>query len=123
MREPRRVGRRRFSLEAALAVLGGATVTISSSGCGGGGGGSSPTSPSAPGDKVGSVSANHGHAAVITAAQLSAGAALTLQIRGSSDHPHTVVLSAGEVAQVAGGSRVSKNSSIDDGHDHTVTFN
>ncbi|MCL4819381.1 MAG: hypothetical protein KJ067_09575 [Vicinamibacteria bacterium] len=121
MKGTRCVGRRRFGLEAALAVLGSATITISSSGCGGGG--SSPTSPSAPGDKVGSVSANHGHAAVITAAQLSTGAALTLQIRGSSDHPHTVVLSAGEVAQVAAGSRVSKNSSVDDGHDHTVTFN
>lgn len=121
MKRTERIDRRRFTVSVALAMLGGATITIS--GCGGGGGGSSPTAPSAPGDKVGSVSANHGHTATINAAQLSAGAALTLQIRGTSDHPHTVQLSAGEVTQIAGGSRVSKNSSVDDGHDHTVTFN
>jgi hypothetical protein len=122
MKRTARIDRRRFTVSAALAMLGGATITVS--GCGGsGGGGSSPTSPSAPGDKVGSVSANHGHRAIITAAQLSVGAALTLQIRGDSDHPHTVQLSAGEVGQIAAGTRVSKASSVDDGHDHTVTFN
>ncbi len=123
MKRTERIDRRRFTVSAALAMLGGATITVSGCGGGGGGGGSSPTSPSAPGDKVGSVSANHGHTATITAAQLSAGAALTLQIRGTSDHPHTVQLSAGEVGQIAAGTRVSKNSSVDDGHDHTVTFN
>lgn len=121
MRRESRIGRRRFSVEAALAVLGGVTITIS--GCGGGGG-SSPSGPTPQaGDKVGTVSANHGHTAIITAAQLSGGAAVTLQIRGSSDHPHTVQLSAAEIAQIAANGRVSKASSVDDGHDHTVTFN
>lgn len=121
MVQARRIDRRRFSLEAALAVLGGVTITIS--GCGGGGG-SSPSAPTPQaGDKVGSVGTNHGHVAIVTAAQLAGGAAVTLQIRGSSDHPHTVQLSATEIAQIAANGRVSKTSSVDDGHDHTVTFN
>lgn len=122
MSRERRIDRRRFSVEAALAVLGGVTITIS--GCGGGGGGSSPSAPTPqPGDKVGSVGTNHGHVAIITAAQLAGAAAVTLQIRGSSDHPHTVQLSAAEIAQIAANGRVSKASSVDDGHDHSVTFN
>ena len=109
-----------------LRTSGGAAITIT--GCGGGS--SSPSSPSGsnppaagPGDKSGDVSANHGHVATITAAQLSAGGALSLNIRGVSDHAHTVNLSAGEVTSVASGTRVSKASSSDDGHAHTVTFN
>lgn len=112
--------RREFSVQAALLMLGGAVVTIS--GCGGGG---SPASPSTPGssDRTGSVSANHGHTAVITAAQLNAGNGLTLDIRGSSAHPHTVTLTGAEVMSINSGARVSKESSNDDSHTHTVTFN
>jgi hypothetical protein len=72
---------------------------------------------------VGSVSANHGHTAVVTAAQLTAGDAVTLDIRGAADHPHTVELTAGEVMAIAGNQRVSKQSSTDLSHRHTVTFN
>ena len=91
-----KVTRREFSVQAALLMLGGAAVTIS--GCGGGGGGN-PAGPSVgPGDKAGSVSANHGHTAVITAAQLSAGGALNLGIRGSSNHPHSISLSAAQIS-------------------------
>jgi hypothetical protein len=116
--------RREFTLRSVMAVLSG--VAISISGCGGGGGGS-PTTPNNPppasGDRIGSISADHGHRAVITAAELSAANAVTLQIRGSSDHPHTLQLSAAEVASIAAGQRVGKASSEDDFHTHTVTFN
>ena len=119
-----RIGRRRFTAAGVLALLGGATISIS--GCGGGGS-SSPSSPSGPpaasGDKVGSISANHGHTAVLTAAQIQAGGAVSLGIRGSGDHPHSLSLTAAQVQSIAAGQRVSQLSTTDDGHAHDVTFN
>ena len=117
------IGRREFSEKALLALLSGVAVTVSA--CGGGGDSGSPSAPSAPapGDETGTISGNHGHTALISAAQLSGGAAVTLQIRGSASHPHSVDLSGGEVQSVAAGQRVSKSSSSEDGHTHTVTFN
>ncbi|MGE0454915.1 MAG: hypothetical protein AB7O37_09580 [Vicinamibacteria bacterium] len=118
-----RIGRRDFTAAGILALLSG--VAISVTGCGGGGSGSpsGPSTPAASGDKSGTVSANHGHTAVITAAQLQAGGAVALNIRGSSDHPHTLSLTAAQVASIAGGTRVTQTSSSDDGHSHDVTFN
>jgi hypothetical protein len=52
-----------------------------------------------------------------------AGGALQLDITGSATHPHSVQLSAGEIGDIAEGKRVSKSSSTNDGHSHTVTFN
>ncbi len=131
MREIKMLDRRTFTLEAALAILSGVAITISS-GCGGG---SSPTTPSTPaptpaptptpatGDKVGSISANHGHSAVITAAQLTAGGGVSLNIQGSASHNHVVDLSAAQIAAIAANQQVAKDSSNNDGHEHTVTFN
>ena len=115
--------------------------------CSGGGGssydavtGPSPSSTPSPtqsGDRVGAISANHGHVAVIESALLMAGGAVALTIDGSADHGHSVTLTAEQVSQIAGGARVARISSTaavraDDGygtggavapHDHTVTFN
>lgn len=124
------IGRREFSAAAIMALLSG--VTVSMTGCGGGS--SSPTSPSpssggggttggTASGKTGTVSANHGHTAVVTNVELTAGGAVRLDIRGSADHPHTVDLTAAEVAAIAGGQRFSIDSSSDAGHRHTVTFN
>jgi len=119
------IGRREFTLEAVLALLSGVVITIT--GCGGG---NSPTSPSpspspspSSGDKTGQISNNHGHSAVITSAQVSAGNAVTLHIQGVATHDHTVELSGSQILSIAGGQVVSKSSSTDVGHDHTVTFN
>lgn len=126
MRERGEVGRREFTLAAALAALSGVTITISA--CGGGGGGS-PSAPSSPtptpaaGDKAGSIGTNHGHTATITAAQLAAGAAITVQLTVGDGHLHSVTLTAAEVTQIAANTRVSKESSNDAAHTHTVTFN
>jgi hypothetical protein len=129
MSEPKTLDRREFTLAAALAALSGVAITVSA--CGGGGY-SSPTSPSggtgsgggtATGDKVGAISANHGHSAVIAGAQLTAGGALQLDIQGTADHPHTVQLTASEVSSIAANQRVSKESSSTSSHSHTVTFN
>jgi hypothetical protein len=60
---------------------------------------------------------------MITGAQLTARNAIQLTITGTATHPHTVDLTAAEVGMVADLQRVSKTSSTDDGHAHTVTFN
>ena len=121
------IGRRQFSI-AALALLGGATIAI---GCGGA---SNPTSatttPSQGQNTLGVVSGNHplAHVAAISAAQLSAGAGITLDISNGS-HSHTVVLTGAEIMQIAAKNRVSVDSSTNphsngtDPHAHTVTFN
>lgn len=112
--------RREFTVESALAMLAGVTITIS--GCGDD---DKPTTTPTPPvtDKTGTVGTNHGHAATITAAQLTAGLALTLNIQGTAAHPHTVSLTQTEVTQISGGTRVEKISSTDNAHTHTVTFN
>ncbi len=123
--------RREFTVQSALAMLSGVAITVSS--CGDSNSSTAPsttttTPPASGGDNVGVVGANHGHTAVITAAQLTAANAVDLDISGSANHPHTVNLTATEVGQIAGGTRVTKLSSNNDGsgfgsHTHTVTFN
>jgi hypothetical protein len=123
------LSRREFTAASVMALLAGVTVTIS--GCGGGSPGSptpnptpTPTPvPPASGDRAGAVSANHGHTAVVTAAQITAAGSVLLDIRGQADHPHSLSLSAAEVTQIGAGTRVSKTSSTDAAHDHMVTFN
>ena len=121
------LSRRDFTRKWALAVLAGATITLTgcdsdsptapSNGSNGGGGGGGNSD-----DETGTVSANHGHQAVITSAELAAGNAITLDITGTADHPHTVMLTMDEVAMIAAGDTVVKTSSTDAGHLHTVTF-
>lgn len=120
--EHRRVDRREFTLKSAMAILSAATISVS--GCGGGSSPAPSPSPN-PGtsDAIGTVAGNHGHSAVITSAQLMAGNAIQLSITGAADHPHTVTLSAAEVTQIGARQRVSKESSSDASHSHTVTFN
>lgn len=66
---------------------------------------------------------------MITAAQLSAGDAVSLNIQGQAFHSHTLNLTHTQVRLIAGGCRVSQLSSVDphsDGsgaHNHAVTFN
>ena len=117
--------RREFTLAAVLAALSGVTITIS--GCGGDGGGTTNPNPvpsTNPGDKsASSISGNHGHTAVITAVQLTSTSTVGLDIRGSADHPHSVELTAAQVQQIAANQRVAKESTVEQSHSHTVTFN
>jgi hypothetical protein len=120
--------RREFTAASVMAMLAGVTVTIS--GCGGGSNPGSPNplpsatpTPAASGDKVGVVSANHGHVATVTAAQITAAGSVSLDIRGSADHTHSVDLTGSEVQQIGSGTKVAKISSNNSSHDHTVTFN
>jgi hypothetical protein len=74
-------------------------------------------------DALGRIDDNHDHEAVITKAQLDAGGGLTLDITGKSTHPHTVVLSAADMADIRAGKHVRVRSTVDWGHDHGVHFN
>ena len=121
------IGRRQFGI-AALALLGGATITI---GCGSASNNpTSPTTTTSQGQNIGVVSANHPipHIDEISAAQLSAGAGITLDISNGS-HSHTVILTGDEVMRISAKDRVSVRSSTNphstgqDPHAHTVTFN
>jgi hypothetical protein len=111
----RGAGRREFGL-ALFAALGGVTVTIT--GCGGAGLASGPS----PGDRVGSVATNHGHHAVITAAQLGSRDTVVLSIRGASTHDHALELTAAEVARIRDGLKVEKTCA-GRSHQHVVRFN
>ncbi len=128
----RKLNRRQFTQEASLAFLAGVSVTVSACGGGGGGGGGndyqSPTGgtpPPAPasGSKTGTVSSNHGHQAVITAAELQAGGALRIDIASGAGHSHIVDLPAQAVQQIRDGKPVQKDSTMTDAHMHTVVFN
>ena len=116
--------RREFTVEAALALLAGVTVTVT--GCGGGSSMGSPAAPTLqPGDVSGAISANHGHTAIIRAAQLDAGNALMLTLSTAEGHSHSLTLSQAQVMQIGSGQRVSITTSISgsDAHTHVVTFN
>ncbi|HET9359014.1 MAG TPA: hypothetical protein VFO58_04655 [Vicinamibacterales bacterium] len=109
--------RREFTVETALAMLAGVTITIT--GC------SDDPSSGPSGGETGTVSSSAGHShggAFISDAQLAAGAAIVLTLTGSG-HTHTASLTQAEVVQIAGGTRVVTTSTTDELHNHTVTFN
>ena len=124
-----RIDRRAFNVAWAYALLGGAAITMT--GCGGDesptgstGPNATPTAaPAAATDREGAVSNNHGHRAIITAAQLTAGGALELNIQDTGTHGHMLSLDAAEVVNIRNGQRVSKVTSNTNSHTHTVTFN
>ena len=113
--------RREFTVDWVLAVLAGATITIT--GCGGDD--DNPgTSPSPQtGDKAGVISANHGHSVTITSAQITAGNAVTATLTTGNGHTHTINLAAAQVVAIGQNQRVSVTSTTDAGHNHEVTFN
>jgi len=116
------ITRREFTIESVMALLAGVTITVT--GCGDDD--PTPTSPSptpTASDVQGSVGTNHGHTASVTAAQITAAGAVSLNIQGTAPHPHTVELTADEVRRIGQRQQVMKTSSTDAGHSHAVTFN
>lgn len=82
-----------------------------------------PPAQQTPNNVNGVISDNHGHTTTITGVQLAAGDAFAVMLTCGASHKHTVSLSSAQVAAIAAGNQVSKFSSIDFGHKHTVTFN
>lgn len=113
------VTRREFSLKAALALL--STVVITVSDCGSSNN-STPTQPTPVADVNGTISGNHGHKATITSAQITAANAISLNIQGDATHPHTVDVSQAELRSLQSRQTVTKTSTTDNNHSHTVTF-
>jgi hypothetical protein len=116
------IDRREFTLQAAMAILAGCTITVAE-GCGSSS--SSPTTPTPtpqPSDVTGSISANHGHVAVITGAQITTGSAVALNIQGTATHSHTVEISQGDLQSLKNRQAVTHDSTNNSGHMHTVTF-
>ena len=120
--------RREFTVESILALLAGVTITVS--GCGGYT--SSPTAPTAPPttpttpstqDVSGVISANHGHVATVTSAQITAPNAVSLNIQGTATHNHVVSLTADQIRMIGARTQVAVQSTTEAGHLHTVTFN
>jgi hypothetical protein len=118
LKEPTSLTRRAFTLEAALAILSGCVITISDTACGK----DSPAPTPNPSDVSGSVSANHGHVATITAAQITTGNAVSLNIQGTATHPHTLSISQSDLTTLRNRQPVTSTSSTDNGHTHSVTF-
>jgi hypothetical protein len=119
--------RRDFTVRAALAILAGCVISITEIAC-------RSDTPAAPtvtpaaapvvplADVTGVVAANHGHVAVITGAQITAGGALSLDIRGTAAHTHTVSISQTDLASLKNKQAITTQSSTDSSHSHSVTF-
>ena len=117
--QTRQLSRRQFTRESVLAMLAGVAITIT--GCGDDD--DDPTGPTSSGDFTGTISANHGHVATVTSADITAANAVSLNIRGQADHTHTVALTAAQIAQIGNRQQVVVTSTTDNAHQHTVTFN
>jgi hypothetical protein len=112
--------RREFTLDAALAILAGCVITIADTACGSS---TMPTPAAAPpADVNGVIAANHGHIAVITGAQITAGVGVSLDIRGMATHTHTVTVSQSDRTALKNRQTVTTTSTTDASHSHTVTF-
>ena len=86
---------------------------------------SNPTTPSTtPPSNVSakSISANHGHTATITGAQISAGTAFQLDITGTATHPHTVDIAQADLMALLNKQTVTKTSTNNNNHTHMLTF-
>lgn len=111
------IGRREFTLQSAMAILAGVVITVE--GCGS----KSPSTPTpVVNDVTGVISGNHGHTARITAGQITAANTIALDIRGDAAHPHMVEVTQAELTNLRNKQAVTKSSSTDNNHQHSVTF-
>lgn len=118
-------------------VLMSASAAVVLAGCGGGGDDSPAPAPGpvagpAPTPAVGGattlscaqsvIEGNHGHVfASIAAADLDSATDKVYDIRGQSNHPHTITLTPAQLAQIKAGTAVEVESSEDASHRHKVT--
>ena len=77
--------------------------------------------PQQCGSSGGAVSGNHGHALVIPAAALDSPSAVTYDIRGNADHPHSVTFTPAQLQELKAGQSVTVLSTTNASHDHSVT--
>lgn len=119
-------------------VLLSASAAVVLAGCGGGDDDPAPappasTPPPAPpgpapvalscGATGTAIAGNHGHTLTIPQADLDSTTNMTYDIRGQSNHPHSVTLTPAQLAQIKAGTEVTVVSSEDSSHTHAVTCN
>jgi hypothetical protein len=122
MSEDNLLTRREFTVEWALAILAGATITIS--GCGDDDNSNPTTNPTPQSsNRMGTVSANHGHVAEVTSAQITARNTISVNIMGQATHPHTIDLTGAQLTTISNNGQVVVTSTTDQAHNHIVTFN
>jgi hypothetical protein len=123
MSEDNLLTRREFTVESALAILSAATITIN--GCGSDDDNSNPTTNPTPqsSNRMGTVSANHGHVAEVTSAQITARNTISVNIMGQATHPHTIDLTGAQLTTISNNGQVVVTSTTDQAHNHIVTFN
>lgn len=63
---------------------------------------------------------NHGHVMTVSKEDVAAAVAKTYHIQGTSDHDHTVDLSASDFLQLQQDHAIMTTSSYDAGHDHSI---
>ena len=68
------------------------------------------------------IGTNHGHALTVPKADVAARAQKSYNIKGSSSHPHTVVVTTADFTLLQAGTQVKKQSSTDASHAHDVTI-
>jgi hypothetical protein len=66
------------------------------------------------------IGANHGHILVVTEADIAAAQEKSYSIQGTSNHDHTVTLSADDFARLADNLAAMTNSTFDADHDHSI---
>jgi len=67
------------------------------------------------------IGTNHGHTLVVSAADIAAAADKTYDIMGSSVHTHSVTLTAAHFASLAAGTMVMTVSTTGSAHTHSIT--
>ncbi len=69
-----------------------------------------------------SIGTNHGHTLTVSAADVAAGTEKTYNIQGTSDHAHSVTVTAAQFTSLQSNQQISSTSSNDSGHTHSVTI-
>lgn len=113
---------RKQFLSSMLGIAAGATLFACSSGDDGGDDDGSGDGDCAANGTTVSIASNHGHALVVTNAEVSAAEARTYDIKGQSDHSHSLTISAALFAMLKANTAISINSGTGDGHTHQVSI-
>jgi hypothetical protein len=113
--------KRRSAPALAAAFLTGALATLAACGDEASSGPDKP--PPLKADEVGAISGNHQHQAILTKAQIEAGAPVLLSIQGPGDHDHTVAFFTEDLLEIGKGKTVTRTSSNERDHEHGITFN
>jgi hypothetical protein len=106
-------------------ILSGTAAAAALAGCSSSSSGPSGASCASNGAKDTAISSNHGHALTIPAADFAAGNGGTYHIAGTASHDHTVTLTADQMKQLASGTPVTIQSSLNipgQDHMHDVTI-